>query len=109
MFHLQATQKYCSSTISMQLLSNNSQKTFWCQHTTENSVAKTKEARQSEIHKSVGRTHMLKVELPTTWKNHLLFTALPTNNQKASIHHPYFLFLMSAYKYCKATMTLYIF
>lgn len=45
---LQVTAKYCSSTISMQLLTNKSQETTWCQHTTEKSLAK-KEARQWDL------------------------------------------------------------
>lgn len=105
---LQATQRYYSSTISMQQLTNKSQKTL-CQHTTEKCGWNKRSQTNSEIYKSVGRTYMLKLELTTTWKNHLLLTALPMNNQKASMQHPCSLFLMSAYKYCKATMILYFF
>lgn len=52
---------------------------------------------------------MLKLELTTTCKKHLLLTALPMNNEKASMEHPCSLFLMSAYKYCKAAIIFYDF
>lgn len=109
---LQATPKYCSSTISMQLLTKKKERKHlvWAHHRKHSGYKK--EARQTlrSINQKAEHT-CSRWNLAEHGKNIFFLQPCPSviNKQKPSTQHLCSLFLTSAYKYCKAVLILHIF